>query len=1124
MIQEKLAQAFSSIKNAKFGEIKVDTEAAKAEKQLTKDPTKLNVEQSRTLLTLDITKMFGSIKGANELRRTLRRLETTYPQGNVNTWISTDIDTINSELERSLNQLNAENATENAALFEGVGKLLAKKDYRGAAQLLREEVDAAKRNREISQAQQDVLTPAIDAMDAGQLVPMRNELNSLRTNEEMLREDRRDGVNAMNEKAEHYATITTRRSIALLKRQNVDDINSRLWAGQNIADELQEGGQIPTELGALPGRHDIVLGDLQTLRRFRSDVIGGDPNRIVNGVSLEDWSRKGDPLQRQRMLRETNAVVNHILLLQRQGRLPALSNETLEYLKEVQRATGAVKRIWREDQVHQGESGIPRRVMTPAEKQAAEVSKGNTDFLSQFKTREAFTNWAQSNRNWNIGQEVVDTETGFSLQSELARLVSEGKIQDPQETGGQIVWLGSDRQFFDEVAALARRVSKIVPEVNQIPFSRSPYARLYQTLMESEAPAGKKGDLGGAKDAVFRLYTAGYVKESVWRNGGNIESMMKAGLGLLGQGDDYSVFASQWYYNERVVDIEGTGADIIRIDLRDMMDFVEHYSRIKDDKRSWLNAISAGELNMDISDASSKLQRMEFFHDYMGWVLERQLDMGEITQAQYNARKTLVDDRARGGALERTFDVYGDDYTNLVKVLYSITLRYPEVAVNQNIEGDGFDFVSPPGGEAPFKHHYKTVFKFIAKYIPTNKFAAWLDRSPVGMNSLFAFAKGEMLPHFLQGSNANNTAANPGADLYFFRHLGRNSSAAQKFAEFWKPAIMDSDDNPGGKPMDMDEIRMIADIKEKALAQLDSWSGNKLDFVNEIDYTMISRNSGFDFEAIFQNKGITDPQEKFRYFVQHFGFRYFEPNGLRSKRVADWMLKYVPNAYATIYKSAIALSLNPNSDETIFELSTAMTDLGNPKEFIRDMHNRVKPMVNHEPNLFGIPLPPLPGLGVRMPKTEGGKGWANVEERGERSAINLQGKKESSLSGILPGRLDRRSLVRFLTQRRDPDWMRPFILEQAYNAGQISPEIFEEMMIDYKGEMYFGKRIGNTNLRWGYIPPFTFLYMLRGWMVDKMHMDWDDVVYYTKKQNKETAGEAWKWAQDVFKAPFLTGK
>lgn len=1105
-IQEKLVQAFDELKQGKFGESTADSVAVEAEKKYKKTPDKATDDQLKTLLVLDIARILTTAKGVEGLTQVLDRLEAQYPKGSIGTVDQKAVDTISTEIERHLKTFAAEKNIDQQ-LFRELGISVKNKDWDEAARLLRDEVAESLSKNEIIVSQADYFDAALDVIQNGDASELKDQLSIIDAVNDAYDNPTSGETHKQLERLDRIEVSVTRRSLKIMEQPVLPvDVEPTFKVTQSVVAKKTE---VLQGLDSLKGKADIPPMDIRILSQFQREL-DDDWSKISSGVDLESWAKGNE--DREITISEVNSIVNHILYLEKAGVIPASSPEQREYLTELQQATSAVKRLWREREVREGELATPVEQTTPEIRKRIKINQANIELINQLQNGDNFAAWAHANRDWRP-EDITDE--GVSVESELFKLVGRGLIN---YKNGVITWLVSREEFFDEVSQLARDVSAIVPEVNQIPFSRSLKPRLYQMLMESEAPPGKREDLGWAKDAVFRLYTMGYVKESLWRNGGNLEALCKAALGLLGQGGEDSVYSSLFHFNETIRNIgsgilneNGKEAEILKLDLRDILDFSEHYSRLKDGKRSWLNAISSGELNKN-GDGTSLPARKEFFKDYMKWVLNRQLDMGEIDVNTHAQRIGLINNNEN---YERIFDVYGGHYTNMVKVFESIHLRYGQVAVNQVTSGDAFEFCSPPGGEAAYKFHKNTVFKFNARYVGSAKYAPFLDgKVDTGMVSAPAYFRKETLPHFMMAHS--EVGSNPGADKYFFSGVASEADKkryAGQFVDFWKPAIFDSDDH-GGKYRDTDEVRMVEDTIDIAMRQIASMSPSQLEFTKYMDYKMISNASGFNFEEIFRKKGITDPVEKFKYFVGQWGNRYYEWNTLRSKRVADFYNSYVQKSYNEVRTGAMALSLNATSEEAIMAIATAH-DAYNPSTgFIEDMHENVLDQMNHEPTFLGIPLPPNPFTGLRMPKTEFGKGWKNVGMKGEKSGIDLNGKFESSLKSLIPGALKRNSYASYYSRRRDPEWTRPLILEAAYQAGELSPELFEKRMKTYKAEMYFGPKISKRgNLRWGHVfPPSTLYYGIKGYLIDKLHLDWEDIVYITKKTNEKAVEDIKKKA------------
>ena len=1096
-VQEKLGQGFETVQHIGFGEANADNRVKEAVKQVKKDkgPGKLSSEQAKTLLVLDILKTFSTDKGLVGIKTTLDRLEAQFPTSGLGAIDQKSVDVIAEQLERQGKKFQAEIGGTDQDLFKEVGLLVRGSKWTEASALVRRAIVDANTRGDIDSAQNTRLTQSVDDLDSNNISQMRTRIVGLETEQLSRRVPGTGEIATEMERATQLEVRVARRYVEILKgtpQQN--DIDPNFSFDSTVVSEPA----IDNFIGDLHNRSSrVAIADERRLKRFKQETTG-NWSSLSTGIDLESWSRGSDSVHqdRQRVIREASAVASHILFLRDRGEV-TLSSEERTYLEALQKATSAVKRSWVEDAIHEGEAMAPTDELTPEEMRELKRQAANMNLLAEIGSGQGFADWARQQRargprrGWNLDTESA--EDGFSFQEKIMELRDAGMLEID---GGQIVWLKGPDEFFGVVAELARDVSAIVPEVNQIPFSRSPKAMLYQALMESSAHPGGRGDLAWAKDAVFRLYTMGYVKEALWKKGGDVESFSGAALALLGQGEDDSVYSSLFRFHETVKERSSTGevgGEIIRIDLRDMLDFSEYYSRIKDGKRSWLNAISAGELDSGVHDATSKPQRMEFFYDYMKWVLDRQLDMGEIDAATHTRRMVAVGASAHDKKHENLFDVYGQYYTNLVKVMQSIQLRYGQVAVNQIIDGDGFEFCNPPGGEAPYKYHKKTAWKFDARYVPNNKFAEFLDgKVDLAMVSSIAYARKETVPHFcLENSGPG---ANPGADKYFFEtetNLTNRAKWAKQWVKFWKPAMFDSDDHPGKEYRETDDIRMIEETQEIAKNQLSTMPVTDLEFVSHIDYTKLSEASGYDFDRIFRRKNITDSKEKFKYVIDHYGYKYFEWNGFRSKRVGDFYTKYLPKNYAGVYGAAIKLAMNATNDEAVFEASQNIDAFSGAEKFMEDMDAAIEKI---NKRTWG---------GIRKPKTRGGKGWLGVGVRGEHSTIDLNGDFESSLRGLLPGALPRTSLAGYYLRHRDPDWMRPVLWEQAYERGQMKPETFEKRMRDYKGEMYFGSTVRGSGFRWGYIPLLTPFALARGWFVDKMHLDIDDFWWITRKANKD---------------------
>ncbi len=1099
-IQEKLGEGFEAAQHSGFGEAGADGVVKEALKQIKRDkgPSKLSPDQTRTLLLLDILRTLSADKGLTGIKSTLDRLETQFSVAAMASFGQKDIDVIAEQLERQGKKFQADVGGPDKDLLKDVGLLVRSSRWADASALVRRAIVDANTRREIDSTQNTRLVQSVDDFDSANLGRMRSRIVGLEM-EQVARKVPGTGeiANEM-ERAARLEVGVARRYVEILRgTPQQDDIDPSLKIDTAVIAEAD----INSFVNDLHSRSPkIAMADERRLRHFKQEVTSNWSD-LNTGIDLDEWSRGSDSVHqdRQRYIREASAVANHVLFLKARGEVILSTNEE-EYLRAVQKATSAVKRSWVEEAVHEGEAATPTDELTPDEVRELKKQASNIGLLAEMGSGQGFADWAKRQRtrnprgSWNLDTE--SSEGGFSFQEKIMELRDAGMLEIED---GQIVWLKGPDEFFGVMSELARDVSAIVPEVNQIPFSRSPKAMLYQALMESAAHPGSRGDLAWAKDAVFRLYTMGYVKEALWKKGGDVESFAGAALALLGQGEDDTVYSSLFRFHETVRERGSTGEigdEIIKIDLRDMLDFSERYSRVRDGKRSWLNAISAGELNSGVHDATSKPQRMEFFYDYMKWVLDRQLDMGEIDANTHTKRIAAIGTSAHDRKHENIFDVYGQYYTNLVKVMQSIQLRYGEVAVNQVISGGGFEFCNPPGGEAPYKYHKNTVWKFCARYVPNNKFAEFLDAYDGGVDmamvSSIAYARKETVPHFCLESS--EPGANPGADKYFFEteaNLSNRAKWAKQWVNFWKPAMFDSDAHRDGKYRDTDEIRMIEETQEIAERQLNSWSAADLGFIDHVDYTKLSEASGYDFEQIFQRKNITDPKEKFKYVIKNYGYKYFEWNGFRSKRVGDFYTKYLPKNYAGVYGAAIKLSMNATNDESAFEASQNIDAFSGSEKFMEDIDVVMEKMNKRT------------WLGIRKPKTKGGKGWLNVDQKGEKAKIDLEGDFELSLKGLLPGALSRTSLAGYYLRHRDPDWMRPVLWEQAYERGQMRPETFEKRMRDYKGEMYFGAGVAGTGFRWGYVPILTPFTLARGWFVDKLHLDVDDFWWITRKANKD---------------------
>lgn len=881
------------------------------------------------------------------------------------------------------------------------------------------------------------------------------------------------------------------------KKKEIDEGEARMLKKRISGEIVDKEGD---EVGSVVEKEDVELGevDLDDLDDFK-EMSAGERRNIEE---VKDWLENDREIDLRKLLEEAGEefelkrirVTSVLNKLEEKGVLTAKQQELHDKLMRLERGFEATLREKWEEEAEMFSRRTASHVKEEAFPGIGEV-EGMKQLQEIFRGRKGMGRTSVETLRKEVGEDLIDEE-GFWVG---------GQSGGPEEV---------KQVFFDEAMRSMRGVVQSLSEENlrNLPFSEK--GRIFTSLMEIEA---RDVNLTEAKELAWQLlystYTMNKMYETASADPGAFFGMFKEFLGAEEPGDN--LLSKLVEYRETMKTKEGE--DVVDMDMLDFMTFAEtivneshllseevegresKYSGI----RTWLLNISSLDSPDNYGGRGTEEAERSMFREFMLQRLVFLYNQGEISSEKLEKKKAMVQDDE---AFDYLFQTYGSYYSKMLKTIMAGMLRPGErVAVNREVKGGQFKFADAfPGGELVYKFSPQ-LWKFMIRYMPDARFAPWLEKEGVdlGMVSFISYAgKDELFRHFLTEEGAegqfferkkffdwlDKSGVNVGE---ISRKLGieeKNQTkekvyegAVGQFEGFFKDVIYDLKEEGDGSIHKNDKIRPIWEIREKGVEKFESLLEKSKDkklkeekkpfrFWEHLDYEKFEER--FGVKILGENK-----EEKFRYLLENFGYKFMDSEGLVSKRVGDFFGKYAPDNYKKVYVAAQAAARHP-SRESVLEFAGAIAEFSEGDRPVMEIYREISDLINKR-SLAGI----------NLPETGGSSNWENVKEKGEKHEVKF-GKKEGVLRGLIPGEPSRMSLYEYFYGVREPMYMRKWGIEDAKVRGLVSMDNYKKLKREYLADAYLGRKrkIFGIESRFWNIP--IMLYTLpRGWWVDRWQLD-----------------------------------
>ena len=718
----------------------------------------------------------------------------------------------------------------------------------------------------------------------------------------------------------------------------------------------------------------------------------------------------------------------------------------------------------------------------------------NGDFVRKYQNAEALHRLAERNGRMNVSRSEAAIMELLKERPELAANLKKSR------SGEDYFWDGDAEDFFELCRQEIFKIKDVIPEERLGNLVFEDKAQLYLALMGVSSKDNPK--IRQAKDAVTKTLYMEFALKSLWKAGGNHEAWQRAGGLLLREEAGTNFFLTmkmrekfRGKAGEKDIELPGFNVD----DIMTMGELAAPNGQ------AWLAYISTD--NMALNEI--RLQ------EYVKAMAQETIKKAEFV-ANTPGRKQLSDIEKRSielfkkGEINIEFDPEQMEYIrNYTHYMHTATLNAGEKLwlMDAMKPGDkGFDYASIPGGQFAEKSGLWGVLYF-SKYFVTKYGYEALGKLFVPNHGLLSFARSETFRHFF--SDKGNTAYKAvdgsvqnigpgGARDFFFKNIDIGKDKMDAFTNFWQEIWLDPRTGTDIKTKGMRAIKHARDIGKGLIS-----NGKHKEFVDKMDFDKLDELLGYKIP-------VEGNEAKLSWMVDNLSYEMLEVGTMPSKREGDWLNKY--SKYMTETDTALqafldapTLSNKMKIIESVLKYnSSAAVDMAKMLDNFMEDNRKI-------------------GFG----RTEDGKFM--VGPRGLRNKVNIEDlvKDPDGANMTMPtfvkppttgwyfgrGLMFTRQALKEGTN--DPMFMRKIEIQNAIAWGLVPPEEGGKMMRDWQKMIYFGELKFNIKgkeytFRPGYTGVLTPYFLIRGWWVDKMGLDWGDFTTIMGKQNEETFGKLMK--------------
>lgn len=708
----------------------------------------------------------------------------------------------------------------------------------------------------------------------------------------------------------------------------------------------------------------------------------------------------------------------------------------------------------------------------------------NGDFVRKYQSAEDLHTLAERNGRMNVSRsEAAITQLLKERDDLRTKLVKNGEDYH---------WDGDAEEFFELCRQEIFKIKDVIPEERLGNLVFEDKAQLYLALMGVSSKDNPK--IRQAKDAVTKTLYMEFALKSLWKAGGNHEAWQRAGGLLLREEAGTNFFLTMKMREKIRGKVGDKNIELPGFNVDDIMTMGELAAP---NGQAWLAYISTDNIALN----ETRLQ------EYV-----KAMAQETIKKAEYMAKspggKQLTNAEMKSLELfkngEVKFDAEQMEYIrNYTHYMHTATLNAGEKLwlMDAMKPGDkGFDYASIPGGQFAEKSGLWGVLYF-SKYFVTKYGYEALGKLFVPNHGLLSFARSETFRHFF--SDKGNTAYKAvdgsvqnigpgGARDFFFKNIDIGKGKMDAFTSFWQEIWLDPRTGTDIKTKGMRAIKHARDIGKGLIA-----NGKHKEFVDKMDFAMLEELMGYKIP-------VESNEAKLSWMVDNLSYEMLEVGTMPSKREGDWLNKY--SKYMTETDTALQAFLDAPTLANKMKIleSVLKYNSGAAADMAKMLDNF---MEDNRKIGFG--------------KTEDGK-WM-VGPRALRKKVNIEDLEKDPdggnmtmptfvkppTTGWYPGRgfLWTRQALKEGTN--DPMFMRKLEIQNAIAWGIVPPEEGGQMMRDWQKMIYFGEIKLNIKgkeytFRPGYTGVLTPYFLIRGWWVDKMGLDWGDFTTIMGKQNEET--------------------
>jgi len=738
------------------------------------------------------------------------------------------------------------------------------------------------------------------------------------------------------------------------------------------------------------------------------------------------------------------------------------------------------------------------------------------------------------------GEREITTRTDVAMH-QLFEEHPELENQFDHPSTGKWIWKGSEEGFFDicrrEVYEIQGQLSQ--ENMSQLVFEDS--AQKYLALMRIDVKDDL--ELEAVKDAITKTLYIEFAVKTMWRSGGNIEAWQRA-ASVLTQDSEKNFFQLMGIGEMlKFTNKEGEEIEIGRYNWEDLMNLAE----MKAENGQYYMTYMAGQ-----SSALREERKPEFVAALADLIVQKKVLKGEMTTQE--AKDYMLQVQGKGYKFSNRQVRSMVDYMQFLEVA---TFRGGEFGLNQSTVDGKFEFTDLPCGEAVQKTGpWSVIYDW---YYPVTKYGGeWVGKIFLPNVNILSYARSETLGHLIaeeskvvagmRDKNGNYVDTGVGAREFFFggqSHMAVNSrgeaimdwkgekqlTEAGLFAEFWGDVIFDTRTGGISESQQRDSVknknsinRTVDQARKLGHEKFVLWQGQgKLEFVESLDFSNMEVMLGYEIP------GATK-LEKFEWMSKNVDYSFWRKDLLKSKRVGDWVNKYVPKKYEEARLKLMEL-LNAPGTATVGALRDIVSEYSDESGV-----NEMGQWIIQENRKFTagrkwalmdntVISEGTMGRGTRRE----GRFYAQINGRevevkrmlaGYKDANRSKGKWQQAGSGdyweftqqwhpIMEGKhwgsripISRQSGKELF---QDPMYFEKMEIDNQYHAGMISRAEWGQMKRDWQKKAYFGDEIeiGRIKLRLGYLPMLTPFFLARGWWVDRMQLDWEDFLIVLGKNNEE---------------------